>query len=253
MLGIVSQTVERRVHVPCSREEDIRLSLRQMFQSFSAVLGCGLLLMPSLAPAEEPLNPAVTLCLQPLGDYDKSMLKASAKGVEYVYGFQVEIRPALKMPKQAWYSPRKRYRAEILLDYLRDDVLPRTACTFIVGFTSHDISTTKDEHKDWGILGLGEVGGVAAVVSSKRTHKRLKKPHTAIRRTVKVVNHEIGHVMGLPHVKGEGCLMNDAEGTVGTVDLENGLLCQPTIDFIEKHRGYRMPKLGKFDWEHVEP
>jgi len=212
-----------------------------------------LLFMPCAASAEEPLNPAVTLCMQPLGEYDKSMLKASAKGVEYLYGFKVEIRPALKMPKKAWYSPRKRYRAEVLLDYLRDDVWPRTECTFIVGFTSHDISTTKDEHKDWGILGLGEVGGVAAVVSSKRTHKRLKKPHTATRRVVKVVNHEIGHVMGLPHVKGEGCLMNDAEGTVDTVDLENGLLCQPTIDFIEKHRGYRIPRLVDFNWEIIQP
>jgi archaemetzincin len=208
--------------------------------------------MPGTASAEEPLNPDVKLCLQPLGEHDKAMLKASAKGVEYLYGFTVEVRPVLAMPKQAWYSPRKRYRAEVLLDFLRKDVLPRTQCTFIVGFTSHDISTTKDDHKDWGVLGLGEIGGVAAVVSSHRTHKRLKKPHTATRRVVKVVNHEIGHVMGLPHVKGEGCLMNDAVGTVDTVDQETGLLCQPTIDFIEKHRGYRIPRHTSFNWEIVE-
>lgn len=212
----------------------------------------GLFMLPSVASAEGPLNPDVTLCLQPLGEFDNSMLKAAARGVEYLYGFRVEIRPALKMPKQAWYKPRKRYRAEVLLAYLRNDILPRTKCTFIVGFTSQDISTTKGEVKDWGILGLGEVGGVAAVVSSHRTHKRLKEPHTATRRVVKVVNHEIGHVMGLPHVKGPGCLLNDAEGSVDTVDLEHGLLCQPTIDFIQKHRGYHMPKHKVFDWKVVE-
>ncbi len=226
---------------------------RSVSSAIALILACGLSLIPNIASAKKPPNDSVTLCLQPLGDYDKAMLKASATGVEHLYGFKVEVRPALSMPKAAWYQPRKRYRAEILLDFLRQDVLPRTDCTFIVGFTSHDISTTKDEHKDWGILGLGEVGGVAAVVSSKRTHKRLKKPHTAIRRVVKVVNHEIGHVMGLPHVKGEGCLMNDAEGTVDTVDQENGLLCQPTIEFIEKHRGYRIPKLVTFDWSILEP
>ncbi len=166
-------------------DQQIQAQVKRHRNSVSWILalmcGFGFLLMPSLAAAEEPLNPSVKLCLQPLGDHDKRMLTASAKGVEYIYGFEVEIRPALKIPKKAWYAPRKRYRAEILLDYLRQDVLPRTECTFIVGFTSHDISTTKDEHKDWGILGLGEVGGVAAVVSSKRTHKRLKKPHTATR------------------------------------------------------------------------
>ena len=223
------------------------------FLPLFCVLWVGMTWLPSTARAEGPLNANVTLCLQPLGDYNKAMLKASARGVEQLYGFHDEVPPAHAMPKAAWYAPRKRYRAEILLDFLRDDVLPRTQCKFIVGFTSHDISTTKDEHKDWGILGLGEVGGVAAVVSSFRTHKRLKKPHTPTRRVVKVVNHEIGHVMGLPHVKGEGCLMNDAEGTVDTVDLENGLLCQPTIDFIEKHRGYRIPKLETFDWKTIEP
>ena len=102
------------------------------------------------------------------------------------------------------------------------------------------------------MLGLGEIGGKMAVVSSFRTHKKLRKPHTALRRTVKTVNHEIGHLMGLPHQKGEGCLMQDAEGSVLTTDTEHGLLCQPTIEYIERERGYRIPRHVEFDWSVVE-
>jgi hypothetical protein len=58
--------------------------------------------------------------------------------------------------------------------------------------------------------------------------------------------------MGLPHNKEPGCLLNDAEGTVLTVDEEHGLLCQPTIDYIEKHKGYSVPRHNAFDWSAVE-
>lgn len=220
--------------------------------AFLAAVSCTSL--PALA--EEPslpvANPDVRLCIQPLGKHDASMLEAIVRGVRYVYGFDVQTLPAQKMPEAAWYPPRKRYRADEILDWLREQRLPNTSCRFIVGFTSHDISTTKAPQEDWGVLGLGELGGVVAVVSSFRTHKRLTKPHTALRRTVKVVNHEIGHVMGLPHNTGAGCLMNDAEGTVDTVDEESGLLCESTIEYIEKHRGYRVPRHRTFEWDKIE-
>ncbi len=217
-----------------------------------------LILLPGVAFAEgdaapdEVTNPDVTLCLQPLGKYDKKMVAAAKRGVVHVFGFKVEVLPDRPMPKAAWYAPRKRWRADKLLDYLREEVRPGTSCTYIVGVTKQDISTTKGEHKDWGILGLGEVGGVAAVASSYRTHKRLKKPHTATRRFVKVVNHEIGHVMGLPHFSQPGCLMNDAEGTVDTVDTEHGALCERTKEHIRQVRKHAVPRRAKVDWSFVE-
>ena len=204
------------------------------------------------APAAAEDRPA-TLCVQPFEPFPKDMLAAVVRGVTYIYGFDVVVLQSTKLPKSTWYAPRKRHRADKLLDWMRANLLPTNdECRWIVGLTKSDISVTKGEHRDWGVLGLGEVDGRVAVVSSFRTHKKLTEPHTALRRTVKVVNHEIGHMMGLPHVKGEGCLMNDAEGTVLTTDQETGLLCQSTIEFIERHKRLKIPRHSEMNWAKVE-
>jgi archaemetzincin len=223
--------------------------MARMAHIFSAFVCVAL--FSTAAAAEEV--PSARLCVQPLEPYPVKMLESVVRGIEYIYGFEVVVLEARKIPKSTWYAPRKRYRADKLLDWMRSDLLPqREDCRWIVGLTRSDVSVTKGEHKDWGVLGLGEVDGRVAVVSSFRTHKKLREPHTALRRTVKVVNHEIGHMMGLPHVKGEGCLMNDAEGTVLTTDLETGLLCQSTIEFIERHKRLRIPRHSSMQWDAIE-
>lgn len=201
-------------------------------------------------PALEVTNPTVVVCVQPLGDHDPKLLAASERGITYLYGYAVRRLPARPLPKAAWYAPRHRWRAEVLLDDLA--ATKPEGCTYILGFTHRDISTTKAPYHDWGILGLGEVGGVAGVVSTWRVSRKLSPPHTRARRTVKVVNHELGHVLGLPHVKGEGCLMNDAEGTVLSVDRESGLLCDSTVAYIERTHGHRIPRHETFEWRKVE-
>lgn len=220
------------------------------------LLTLGILVAPTFAVAEGTLpvtNPNAVMCVQPFAPYPKSMLPAVVRGITYIYGFEVKVLDPVPLPPSTWYAPRKRHRADKLLDWMRAQIVPaQTECRWIVGLTASDVSVTKGEHKDWGVLGLGEIDGKVAVVSSFRTHKRLKKPHTALRRTVKVVNHEIGHMMGLPHQKGAGCLMNDAEGTVLTTDQETGLLCQPTIEFIEAHKGLKIPRHTEMDWNAVE-
>lgn len=70
-------------------------------------------------------------------------------------------------------------------------------------------------------------------------------------RLVKVVNHEIGHVLGLPHVSEKGCLMQDAEGTIKTVDGESGLLCESTITWIEENLRIDLPEHTSFPWDEV--
>lgn len=199
----------------------------------------------------ELLDPAsITICLQPLGRYDRKLLETAMRGIRYVYGFSTKKLKARKMPRSAYYKPRKRYRAEKLLDYLNDKV-KTDDCFAVIGFTKLDISTTKGKRHDWGILGLGEVGGTAAVVSSHRltrkaSRRKLKK------RTVKVVNHELGHVLGLDHYDDEaGCVMNDARGTVRTVDAEKGLLCAPSRAFLLARHRLALPDHQTFDWTEV--
>src|SRR5262245_5254341 len=109
-----------------------------------------------------------TVCLAPLGQYEKEMVPVITRGIEYLYKFEVKLLDPRPLPRSAWYSPRRRYRAEKLLGFLDAEVLPGSGCDLVMGFTGADISTTKDAHIDWGILGLAWIGGPSGVVSTHR-------------------------------------------------------------------------------------
>jgi archaemetzincin len=194
---------------------------------------------------------SMTVCLLPLGKHDPRLMASAAAGIRHLYGFPVTVLPARDMPASAYYTPRKRYRADTILDYIVDEVAPGHDCFAIMGFTSHDISATKGKHHDWGVLGLGLLGGPAAVVSTYRV-KRGARARTQAMRTVKVVNHELGHVLGLDHHDREtDCLMNDGQGTIRTVDREKGLLCEASRADIEAAHGITLPWRERFDWSQV--
>lgn len=228
---------------------------------FCALSACASEAEPAAAPApvvEEagPQHQAsdYVTCLQPLGDHDPVLLASAERGIVHLYGFTTRILEARPLPSAAYYPPRDRYRAERLLDHLARAVLPGSGCKFVVGFTAVDISTTKGPYPDWGVFGLGTIGGPAAVVSTTRL---IGRSETATwdrlvgERTVKVVNHELGHVIGVGHQQGEGCLMNDAKGTIATVDSEHGMLCEHERRAMERLLGAELPRLERFDWETV--
>jgi len=189
-----------------------------------------------------------SVCLQPLGKYDKKLIATAKRGIEHLYGFEVRILDELKLPKAAYYKPRRRYRADKLLDFLDDQVVPTSGCDFVMGFTRVDISVTKGKFKDWGIFGLARIGGPSGVVSSHRLGRKASRRKVR-RRTINVMNHELGHALGVPHVPGQGCLMHDAEGTIKTVDEESGLLCEGSRKIIEKRNKIKLPKLAQMNWD----
>ena len=129
-------------------------------------------------------------------------------------------------------------------------MVPGSGCDLVIGFTRADISTTKDDVTDWGILGLAWVGGPSGVVSTYRIGRHVTRRGKAMR-AVKVVNHELGHALGLEHHDGRGCLMEDAGGTVKTVDRESGLLCDDSRHAIEELKGIELPVHRRFEWERV--
>jgi archaemetzincin len=97
--------------------------------------------------------------------------------------------------------------------------------TKVIGLTVRDISTTKDDIEDWGIFGLGGLGGRACVVSTFRLRAGKATDPVFQTRLVKVVNHELGHTFGLDHCPVTGCFMQDAGGRIATVDGESGKPC----------------------------
>jgi len=114
------------------------------------------------------------------------------------------IRKDIPLPAVAFYPQRNRYRADSLINYL--DHFASTD-TVIIGLTNMDISTTKGNINDWGVMGLGFQPGNACVVSTYRLSK-VELPAQLYKLTL----HELGHTQGLPHCKNPNCYMRDAEG-----------------------------------------
>nr|HMR10786.1 zinc-dependent metalloprotease family protein [Polyangiaceae bacterium] len=140
------------------------------------------------------------------------------------------------LPKAAYYSPRRRYRAEKLLSFLEKRA-PADASR-VLGITAVDISTTKKPYKDWGVLGLANVDGSSCVMSSFRCKRKAKNAEHARQRFGKVAVHEIGHTFGLSHCPNRGCLMEDAKGSVLTSDREYDLCADCRQKLIR--RGYSL-------------
>src|SRR5256885_100999 len=81
------------------------------------------------------------ISLIPLGDVEAEYLDAVKTAVEARVDATVRIEAQRPMPKEAFYQPRKRWRAEKLLEALDAD-LPPDAWK-VIGVTNGEISTTK--------------------------------------------------------------------------------------------------------------
>lgn len=169
------------------------------------------------------------VAIQPLGEVPEDQITAVSEALFETYGVEIRVLPATDHPRSAWYEPRHRWRAERLLDFL-EPRLPAD-CDRILGMTTRDISTTKGEHEDWGILGLANMPGAAAVISFYRCRRRVHDVDP-LERLRRVAIHEIGHTFGLPHCATYGCFLEDAGGTVETIDRETFLCdrCRERLD-----------------------
>lgn len=182
---------------------------------------------------DEPINQGLVIAIQPFSGFNKDLIKLVQKNLETEFGASVKILKVRPLPKQAFYKPRSRYRAGLLLDYL-DASLTGPSSMKIIGLTDKDISTTKGDVYDWGIFGYGSIGGSPCVVSTFRLRARGADEKLFRLRLVRVATHEVGHTLGLRHCPSEKCNMADAKGSILSVDRGTGELCQTCKKLIRK-------------------
>ena len=153
-----------------------------------SALGLGWCAAPGRA--EGPALASGRVGIVVLGAFDPGLVTAVRDGLEERLGMPSEVLATRPLPRAAYYAPRRRYRAERLLDHLRPWQASAPGIRTVLGLTSVDISTTKDRHPDWGIFGLGDIDGPAAVVSDFR----LRRGHpSAEQRRFRVVSTAVRH------------------------------------------------------------
>lgn len=180
----------------------------------------------TLGAAPVDLSTPPVVALVPLGEVDGAALQAIREGITAHARVSVRIDPARPLPPEAYYPPRKRWRAEKILDALDAD--PPRGAWKVVAVTAAEISTTKGDIKDWGIGGLGNIGGKGCVVSTflVRKHTPATDPAKYARRMSELGVHEFGHTLGLDHCPVPRCVMSDAQGKlIRSLDSSSGEFC----------------------------
>ncbi|MGB0430165.1 MAG: hypothetical protein ACPGLV_06795, partial [Bacteroidia bacterium] len=136
----------------------------------------------------------ITIAIQPFSNIDQAIIDSVAKHLQNKYNGNIKILSPIELPSGAYYKPRNRYRADSIIAFLKRE--KSVEFDYILGITTKDISTTKGQHVDWGIFGLGYRPGPSCVVSTHRL--KTTNQELFLNRLEKVALHEVGHNLGLP-------------------------------------------------------
>ncbi|REC63495.1 Zn-dependent protease [Chryseobacterium pennae] len=171
---------------------------------------------------------AITILIQPFRDIPSEKVGKVTEGIRKVYP-NIKVLDAIDFPGNAYYKERNRYRADSIIKFLSAE----TKEGFVtIGLTSKDISVTKGNVKDFGVMGLGYRPGKACVASNFRLNKI-----NSDEQFYKIAIHELGHTQGLPHCPEKMCFMRDAEGKNPTNE---------ETDFCKKCKTFLISKNWKF-------
>ena len=168
-----------------------------------------------------------SLAILPFKGVDSGLINELKTGLQKQLNVKLTVLDDAALPSFAFYKPRQRYIADSLLVFLAQTNKARFEK--IIGVTTKDISTRKDPHENWGILGLGSCPGETCVISSFRAGKSKVSHKDFIRRMITLALHEAGHTYGLEHCPVATCIMKDAKGKMNLDDADS---------YCEKCRNY---------------
>ena len=158
---------------------------------------------------QEKTKEKLSIIIQPFEGLPPSTADFVKVKLSEIYSGEVTINEPIPLPKKALNQDRSRYRADSLIrflnSYAKEDEL-------ILGLTSKDISITKGNDPDYGIMGLGFSPGKSCIASTFRL-----KGDNRQEKLFKLAIHELGHTQGIAqtptkHCPEKTCLMRDTEG-----------------------------------------
>ncbi len=161
--------------------------------------------------------PSLTIFLQPF-EKNTPPLQWKISLLHYLqkyFRFRWHWLPPISLPPKGLGNSRRRYRAELLCQYLSQFKPPQSP--FIIGFTQADISTTWGQFLDHAVFGLADLKGPAAIISLHRIQKTQLSSHRQFQLFLKITLHEIGHLLGLSHCPTPQCIMNNSDAHLSII------------------------------------
>lgn len=169
----------------------------------------------------------------PYKGISKSEIDTISKVIQSFYHIKTVILAEQELPKSAFINIKSpRYRADSIIKSQNINI-PKSV-DFVLGLTNKDVSITKHnsdgtirnpvwKYNDFGVMGLAYRPGKSGIVSTFRLKNKNKS--LELERFKKVVIHEFGHNLGLPHCPNKQCIMESASEKISTVDNEKMALC----------------------------
>lgn len=183
---------------------------------------------------KEPEKEKRIVGIQPYNKFSVDEAKLISFVIDSFYKLETRVLPNKKLPKRAFTNIKSpRYRADSIIK-IQNQNIPKNVY-YVLGLTNEDISVTKNDKNgkilepkwkycDFGVMGLAYRPGKSAIVSKFRIKNISHK--TEMTRLRKVVIHEFGHNLGLPHCPDKNCVMTSAAEKLTTIDNEKLALCQ---------------------------
>jgi archaemetzincin len=157
-----------------------------------------------------------------IGDFPKNDVVFVQNNLKKFYNCKVNILPRIDVPVECKIKGLSKYSSVKIVKLLNTKF--NNTNGKVVALTQLDICTNRrlngKTFKNWGVIGLSLLGTKSCVVSNKRMRTNYYG------KLEKVVIHEIGHTLGVPHCNhNKKCVMNDAKGKGSTIDNESIWMC----------------------------
>ncbi len=204
------------------------------------------------------------LVFQPVGPFSNIEKDIIAKAVEFAgiwFDLPTRIEPVLPLPESGWHRirhfswidrPVKQYKTGYFLDKLLPRRLPPDAVCYLA-MTMADLYP----EEDWNfVFGQASFSDGVGVYSMARYFPQFwgqeessDSYYLALRRSSKVLAHEVGHIFGLTHCIHYRCTMNGSN-SLEESDRRPLRLCPFCLKKLQWNRGFdineRYEKLREF-------